>query len=87
MLMVTRPAYEYLRDEMRRQRGCSPLTQEQKDRIWKQLVKFWDSGDKVRLTNNSMGGGDGTYEGKWWSWTTEDLKSMLSEGGFSWEEK
>lgn len=40
----------------------------------------------IILDDQSMGGGDGTYYGKWNSWSCADLKNILRDAGLSWEE-
>lgn len=73
----------FLRREQRKQRGCKPLTEKQEEGVWSRLIKI---NGKARLTDISLGGGNGTYEGKWWSWSVDDLKAMLDKAGFTYED-
>lgn len=84
-ILVDRDAYFYLRNIMREQRGCVKITKEQDDKIWSKVLAFGKDG-KARLTDLSMGGGDGTYNGKWWSWSVETIKKMLDAAGYKYEE-
>ena len=82
-ILVGKDAYFFLNREERKQRGCKPLTEQQEDRIWNRVSK---DGAKTMLDKDSLGGGDGTYYGRWWSWSLETLKAMLDEGGFGYED-
>ena len=81
---VTKEAYFYLNRISRQQRGCKPLTEVQEDKMWKRCYKNKD-GLKV-LDDNSIGGGDGTYDGRWTTWNVNTLRQMLTEGGFTYIE-
>ena len=83
-IWVTKEAYFYLRNEMRKQRGFKPLTRKQKERILIHITKNGMS-NKIRLNHNSLGGGDGTKDGRWWGWNVVTLKSMLKKAGYSYE--
>lgn len=78
---VTRDAWEYLGSISREQRGCEPLTQEQKDRMWERTYKV---NDLRPIDDNTIGGGDGTYNGRWWTWDVATIKKMLTDAGFTW---
>lgn len=80
---VTKEAYMYLNRICRVQRGCKVLTEELENRLWNRCYKR--EGLKV-LDDNSLGGGDGTYYGKWTSWNVETLRQMLRDGGYTWVE-
>jgi hypothetical protein len=82
-ILVDKEAYLYLNEISRKERGCSPLTETQKDRIWSRAFKY--NGKRV-LDDDSIGGGDGTYCGKWWSWSLETIKDMLTKAGFKFED-
>lgn len=79
-ILVGKRAYFYLHREMRKQRGCKPLTKDAETRIWNRHHKI---GNKVQLTGDSMGGGDGTYDGHWTDWSIDTLKKMLDEKNYS----
>lgn len=81
---VNKEAYFYLKRIGRAQRGCDPLSTEIEEKIWKRCHKNKDG--LKELDNDSLGGGDGTYDGKWWSWDVSTLRQMLNEGGFTWVE-
>ena len=83
-IWVTKEAYFYLRNEMRKQRGFKPLTKEQKEKMIIYITKNGMS-NKIRLDHNSLGGGDGTKDGRWWGWNVVTLKSMLKKAGYSFE--
>ena len=84
-IWVGKESYMYLNRISREQRGCKQLSQEVENKMWnRQLTKAKiGKADKeknlVRLDNDSMGGGDGTYSGKWWSWSISTIKEMLDE--------
>ena len=69
---------------MRKQRGFKPLTKEQKEKMIIYITKNGMS-NKIRLDHNSLGGGDGTKDGRWWGWNVVTLKSMLKKAGYSFE--
>lgn len=81
---VSKEAYFYLNRISRAQRGCKPLSTDTEKKIWRRCCKNKDG--LKELYNDSMGGGDGTYNGKWWSWDVDMLRQMLNEGGFTWVE-
>lgn len=81
-ILVSKDAYLYLDTMSRKQRGCKPLSEDVKAKMLKRVFK---SNDLVQLTDNSFGGGDGTYYGKWWTWNVDTLKEMLTKAGFTYE--
>ena len=81
---VDRDAYLYLERICRKQRGCRTMTEEQEDRIWRRQTKNTDG--LRELHDHSIGGGDGTYYGRWTEWSVETIRSMLKEAGLSWTE-
>lgn len=83
-IWVTKEAYFYLRNQMRKQRGFKPLTKKQKERILIHITKNGMS-NKIRLDHNSLGGGDGTKDGRWWGWNVVTLKKLLKKAGYSYE--
>ena len=86
VIAIDKNAYFYLNRIQRSQRGCKPLTQEQEDKYWLKLRRKGND-NLVEVDDNSFGGGDGTYYGKWWSWSVKTLRKMLSDGGYTWEER
>lgn len=84
VIAVNKEAYLYLNRIGRAQRGCKPLDQDHEESLWKRM-RLNNKGLK-ELDNESLGGGDGTYNGRWWSWDVPTLRQMLIEGGFTWEE-
>lgn len=83
-IWVTKEAYFFLKNEMRKQRGFKPLTKKQKERILIHITKNGMS-NKIRLNHNSLGGGDGTKDGRWWGWNVATLKKLLKKAGYSYE--
>lgn len=83
-IAVPRDAFIHLEQLQRKQRGCKPLTDEQLEKIWDKKSKTKTG--MIILDDQSMGGGDGTYYGKWNSWSCADLKNILRDAGLSWEE-
>lgn len=81
-IIVGKEAYFYLRQISRVQRGCEQFTDEQMEGIWQRV----NAHDRIRLSDTSLGGGDGTYDGKWWGWNVDMLKKMLDEAGFIYTE-
>ncbi len=79
---VTRDGFILLEKMSRHQRGCKPLNDDQLERMWQKRAKT-PEGFAI-LDDESMGGGDGTYYGKWTSWSCDDLKSILSDAGMTW---
>lgn len=84
-LIISKEAYFFLEDESRKQRGCKPLNDVQVERFYQRYCRKTPDGRMI-VNDDSLGGGDGTYNGKWWSWSCEELKRMLDENGFSYEE-
>lgn len=86
-IYVSKEAYKALNDISRKQRGCKALTSEQYEKMFARMSgKPCIKNDLIRLDDLSMGGGDGTYYGKWTRWSVADLKKMLSELGFEWKQ-
>ena len=84
-ILVGKDAYFYLKNEQKKQRGCKPIYDDEKNnRFWEKQVTKFDG--EARLGDDSFGGGDGTYDGRWWSWTVETLKAMLDKAGYSYED-
>jgi len=71
-IYIGREAYLYIRNEMRKQYGYKPLTEEQKDRIWRRLYKGAKGDEVVRI--DKAGG-----------WSVYDVKQMLDKAGFEYE--
>ena len=82
-ILINRGAYIYLTNKGRVERGFSPLTEEQEERIWSKQPKW---GGRTKVSDNSFGGGDGTRDGKWWGWSVDDLKAMLTIGGYGYDD-
>lgn len=83
-ILVGKESYLYLDRIMREQRGCKPLTPEQEEKFWgKQRV---NADGFTSCNDDSLGGGDGTYYGRWWSWSVETLKKMLDEANLPYED-
>ena len=86
-IYVSKEAYKALNDISRKQRGCKALTSEQYEKMFARMSgEPCIKNDLIRLDDLSMGGGDGTYFGKWTRWSVADLKKMLSELGFEWKQ-
>ena len=81
---VNKEAYLYLKRLSREQRGCKPLTAESEERLWRRCHK--NKNGLKELDNDSIGGGDGAYNGRWWAWDVKTLRQMLNDGGFTWVE-
>ena len=80
---VNKEAYLYLRNLSREQRGCKVLNHEQSERIWNKIKK---EDDLAILDDESLGGGEGKYYGRWWSWSCDDMRSFLRDQGFTWKD-
>lgn len=85
-ILIGREAHEYLADKQRKERGFNDLSQEVKDKRWRRMTMHTHYPDKRIVTNDSYGGGDGMKNGKWWSWSLTDIKKMLDEAGYSYEQ-
>lgn len=86
-ILIGREAHEYLADKQRKEHGYKELSQEAKDKMWRRITMYNRSHpDKRIVTDDSYGGGDGTKNGKWWSWSLADIKKMLDEAGYSYEQ-
>lgn len=85
VIAVDKAAYRFLNDESRRQRGCKRLSNDDFNKFWDLMRK--DSEGLRELDDYSLGGGDGTYCGKWTIWTVKDLRELLSNAGFTWQER
>lgn len=90
VILIDRDAYMYLRRIQRAQRGGKELTKAQEDKIWDRLMKSHlrqkSPEGLVEVTKDDFGGGDGTPDGVWTSWSLEKVKKMLADGGFTWKE-
>ena len=84
VIAVGKEAYRYLKNLSREQRGCKPLNDEQFEKFWRKLHKTKDG--LKEIDNNSLGGGDFTYNGKWWAWSVEIIRIMLKDAGYTWQE-
>lgn len=82
-IWIGKKAYFFLEAEGRKQRGCKPLSKEQKEKIWRRIkgLSTFKNG-QYQITDNHFGGGDGTYNGKWWDWSIDTVIEMLEENGF-----
>lgn len=85
-IWISREAYMYLDRESRKQRGCKELSPEGEERLWRRLSRYNVKDGKIRVDDNSLCGGDGTYDGMWWSWKVSTLKKMLDEAGFTYKD-
>ena len=82
-IFIGKEAHFFLDEESRKQRGCKCLSKEAKEKQWMRIPKV----DGLRnVIDDTYGGGDGTYHGKWTSWSVEDIKRMLNEAGLSYVE-
>ena len=85
-IFISREAYFKLIAIGREQRGLNPLSEKQQESLWNKISDSWKKGDMIRVDKDSLGGGDGTYDGKWTSWDVPTLKKMVEEMGYSWEQ-
>jgi hypothetical protein len=85
-IYIPKEAYFKLNQRGRAERGCKPLSEDAQERMWSRIPEQRKKGDMIRVDKDSLGGGDGTYYGKWTSWDVPTLKRMVEELGFSWEE-
>lgn len=86
IIAVNKAAYRFLYDESRKQRGCKKLSNNDFNEFWDRMRK--DSEGLRELDDYSLGGGNGThYYGKWTRWTVKDLRTLLSNAGFTWQER
>lgn len=76
-IFIGKEAHLFLSREQRKQRGCKPLPDEVEEKAWNRMYKN-KNGMKM-VDDNSYGGGDGTYRGKWWGWNVDTIKAMLNE--------
>ena len=84
-IYIPKEAYFLLTQRGRKERGCEPLSEKALESRWaKALHKRKDN--MIRVDKDSLGGGDGTYYGKWTSWDVPTLKAMVEELGFEWEQ-
>ena len=84
-IWIEKDAYMYLDRESRKQRGCKKMSAEAEERLWNRVCRHGEL-DKVQATDNSFGGGDGTYDGRWWLWSVDTLMKMLDEAGLPYDE-
>lgn len=83
-LWIGKKAYFFLRREERKQRGCKPLTEKQEENVWRKIKASPNfRNGQYQIDNDSFGGGDGTYEGKWWAWSVDYIMKMLDDNGLS----
>lgn len=84
-ILIGKEAHIFLMNEERKQRGCKPLSAEAHDRMWNRIPKYKET-DMRQVDCETYGGGDGTYSGKWWSWSVDEIKTMLQTAGYKWYE-
>lgn len=89
-IAVTREAYFYLENKGRVQRGFKVLKPESEEHLWYGFEKFGikdlemtESGLKI-LDYDSLGGAD--EQGRRTTWTVDEMRKMLKEAGYEWEE-
>ena len=85
-IWVSKEAYFYLNRIESEQRGCKPMTARQEEKYWNRIPDIKKRENLIQLDDNSLGGGDGTYNGRWWSWNVDTLKTMLDKAGFEYED-
>ena len=83
-IWIGKSAYMHLDRESRKQRGGKKLSPEAEERLWKRVTVHSKNG-MYRATDNSFGGGDGTYDGRWWAWNVDELKRMLDKAGLKYK--
>ena len=84
-IAVSKEAFIYLQKLQRSQRGCKPLTDEKLAELYDKRIGKTKEGFVI-LEDGSCGGGDGTYYGRWTSWSCEDLKTILNKAGYTYIE-
>lgn len=85
-IYIPKEAYLRLNELSRRQRGCKPLSEDVQEEMWCRIPDCRKKGNMIRVDKDSLGGGDGTYYGKWTSWDVPTLKKMVEDMGFTWEQ-
>jgi len=85
-IYIPKQAYLQLTKRQRAERGCRPLSEEALEKLWTRIPQARKDGDFIRVDKDSLGGGDGTYYGKWTSWDVPTLKRMTEELGYSWKQ-
>ena len=85
-IYIPKEAYFKLTNRSRLERGCKPLEEESLEKRWQRIPALRKDGDFIRVDNDSLGGGDGTYYGKWTSWDVPTLKRMVEEMGYTWKQ-
>ena len=85
-IYIPKEAYFKLRNRERRERGCAELSEEVLERSWRRIPDFRKENGMIRVDKDSLGGGDGTRNGKWTSWDVPTLKKMTEELGYSWKQ-
>lgn len=85
-IYIPKEAYFKLRNRQRVERGGEPLDDEILERSWARMPDSRKDGDMIRVDGDSLGGGDGTYNGKWTSWDVPTLKRMVEEMGYTWKQ-
>ena len=78
-LYISKEAYMYLSKEQRLQRGCnwSEKVQQHREKAFNRNSVIIDGKIYIKILDYDMGGGDGTYNGKWVSWSIATIKKML----------
>lgn len=84
-ILIGKQAHIYLSVIMSSQRGCKPLSNEKYDLQWSRITKYKDT-DKRLVDDYTYGGGDGTYNGRWWGWSVDTVKSMLVKAGYDYDD-
>lgn len=83
-IWVGKKAYQYLETLSWEQRLRETPGKDILEKKWKAELSVSGDGKKVpkvQLTSESIGGAD---NGSWTSWTCDDMRKILRDGGFKW---
>lgn len=88
-LLVPLESYLYLQDRCRFERCGNHHSEMQRQKLSRNFEQFAYNGKK-QLCNGDLGGCNGKpenawEEGRWTSWSVEDMIRILDEAGLPWE--
>lgn len=73
-----------LEEKKENKEGGKPLTEKQEENVWRKIKASPNfRNGQYQIDDNSFGGGDGTYNGRWWAWSIDYIMKMLDENGLS----
>lgn len=90
-IFVPLESFLYLHSEFRRQRSGRIMSERERERLEKSFANFcYKSNGMYAMMDGALGGCNGPHEnayeeGRWTSWSAQDMAKMLDAAGLPWE--